>query len=81
MIFRPGPVVLTTRTHWKQELTPVVNTLMTSRGHSLMSVRFRAKSPHLTATVALETLSDQQAGAGFLDAVRELAVGASARQS
>jgi len=81
MISRPGPVVLTTRTHWNQELTPVVNTLMTSRGHSLMSVRFRSKSPHLTATVALETLSDQKAGAGFLDAVRELAVGASARQS
>jgi hypothetical protein len=79
-ISRPGPVVLTTRTHWKQELTPVVNTLMTSRGHSLMSVRFRSKSPHLTATVALETVSDQQAGAEFLDAVRELAVGASARQ-
>jgi hypothetical protein len=79
-ISRPGPVVLTTRTQWNQELTPVVNTLMTSRGHSLMSVRFRSKSPHLTATIALETLSDQQAGAEFLDAVRELAVGASARQ-
>jgi len=81
VISRPGPIVLTTRTQWKQELTPVVNTLMTSRGHSLISVRFRSKSPHLTATVALDTLSDQQAGAGFLDVVRELAAGASARQS
>jgi len=81
IISRPGPVVLTTRTHWTQELTPVVNTLMTSRGHSLISVRFRSKSPHLTATVALENLSDQRAGAGFLEMVRELAVGASARQS
>ena len=81
IISRPGPVVLTTRTHWNQELTPVVNTLMTTRGHSLLSVRFRSKSPHLTATVALESLSDPQAGAGFLDVVRELAAGASTRQS
>jgi hypothetical protein len=81
IISRPGPVVLTTRTHWNQELTPVVNTLMTSRGHNLISVRFRSKSPHLTATVALDSLSDPQAGAGFLDVVRELAAGASTRQS
>jgi len=81
IISRPGPVVLTTRTHWNQELTPVVNTLMTTRGHSLLSVRFRSKSPHLTATVALESLSDPQAGAGFLDVVRELAVGASTPKS
>ncbi len=77
MISRPGPVVLTTRTHWNQELTPVVNTLMTSRGHNLISVRFRSKSPHLTATVALDSLSNPQAGVGFLDVVRELAAGAS----
>ena len=81
IISRPGPVVLTTRTHWNQELTPVVNTLMTSRGHNLINVRFRSKSPHLTATVALDSLSDPQAGAGFLDVVRELAAGASTPQS
>jgi hypothetical protein len=79
-VSRPGPVVLTTRTHWNQELTPVVNTLMTSRGHSLLSVRFRSKSPHLSATVALQDLSDQQSGVGFLEVVRELAAGASAPQ-
>ena len=77
LLSRPGPVILTTRTHWNQELTPVVNTLMTSRGHNLISVRFRSKSPHLTATVALETLSDRQASAGFLDVLRDLAAGAS----
>jgi hypothetical protein len=79
-ISRPGPVILTTRTQWNQELTPVINTLMTARGHSLISVRFRPKSPHLVATVALETLSDQQASAGFLDVVRDLAAGASTHQ-
>jgi len=77
-ISRPGPVVLTTRTHWAQELTPVVNTLMTTRGHSLISVRFRPQSPHLAATVALESLSDPQAATAFLGVLRDLAAGASA---
>ena len=77
MIVRPGPVVLTTCTEWKQELPPVINTLMTSRGHNLVSVRFRPESPHLAATIDLEALSDEKAAAGFLGVLRDLAVGAS----
>jgi hypothetical protein len=76
-IVHPGPVVLTTRTQWTHELPPVVNTLMTSRGHSLLTVRFRPQSPHLAATVALESLSDADAASGFLNVVRDLAAGAS----
>ena len=72
-VSRPGPVVLTTRTQWSQELTPVVNTLMTSRGHNLLSVRFRHDSPHLSATIDLEALSDEQAATSFLNVLRELA--------
>jgi hypothetical protein len=79
MISRPAPVVLTTRANWNQELTPVVNTLMTAGGHNLISVRFRPDSPHLSATVALESLANQQASAGFLEVVRELAAGVTAR--
>ncbi|HZR59254.1 MAG TPA: hypothetical protein VFA74_20475 [Terriglobales bacterium] len=76
-ISRPGPVVLTTRTGWTQELTPVVNTLMTSRGHNLITVRFRPQSPQLTATIPLDSFSDEQTAASFLSVVRELATGAS----
>jgi len=76
-ISRPGPVVFTTRPQWTQELPPVVHTFMTSRGHSLLNVRFRPESPHLTATLALEALSDEQAAAGFLTVLRDLAAGAS----
>lgn len=79
-VSRPGPVVLTTRTRWTQELSPVVNTLMTSRGHNLISVRFRSESPHLAATVPLEALSDEQAAAGFLSVLRELAGASASRQ-
>ena len=77
-ISRPGPVVLTTRTEWTHELTPVVNTLMTSRGHNLLTVRFRPDSPNLAATIALDALSDEETTAAFLSVLRELAAGSSA---
>ena len=76
-VSRPGPVVLTTRSQWTHELTPVVNTLMTSRGHNLLSVRLRPDSPHLAATIALEALSGEEGATSFLSVVRELAAGAS----
>jgi len=77
-ISRPGPVVLTTRTEWTHELTPVVNTLMTSRGHNLLSVRFRPDSPNIAATIALDALSDEETTAAFLGVLRDLAAGSSA---
>ena len=76
-VVTPGPVVLTSSTQWTREIPPVINALMTSRGHSLMSVRFRPESPHLAATIDLEALSNQQAAAGFLGVLRDLAAGAS----
>lgn len=79
-VSRPGPVILTTRTQWAQELTPVVNTLMTSRGHNLLSVRFCRQSPHLAATIDLDTLTDEEAAIGFLGVLRELASSASAQR-
>ena len=78
ILSRPGPVVLTTRTEWTHELTPVVNTLMTSRGHNLLTVRFRPDSPHLSATIPLDALSDEETTAAFLSVLRDLAAGASA---
>lgn len=77
-VSRPGPVVLTTRTEWTHELTPVVNTLMTSRGHNLLTVRFRPDSPNLSATIPLEALSDEETTASFLSVLRDLAAGSSA---
>jgi hypothetical protein len=76
-ITRPGPIVLTTKTQWTQELTPVVNTLITSRGQDLLVVRFRTESPHLVAVVGLDALSDEQGAATFLGVMRDLAAGAS----
>lgn len=77
-ISRPSPVLLTTSTNWQRELPPIVNALMTSGGHNLMSVRFGPNSPHLAATIDLEALSGEEAAAGFLGVLRDLASGASA---
>lgn len=77
-ISRPSPVLLTTSTNWQRELPPIVNALMTSGGHNLVSVRFAPDSPHLAATIELEALAGEDAAAGFLGVLRDLASGASA---
>jgi hypothetical protein len=77
VVSRPGPIVLTTRKQWGNELAPVVNTLMSSPGHSLMSVHFRTQAPHLTATVPIETVEGEDASTAFLNVLRDLAASAS----
>jgi hypothetical protein len=79
-IYEPGPVVLTTRTHWKQDPTPELNALMAVRQQDVMQVRFNPKSPQFSATIALDALSDPGTAAGFLTTLRELAAGASAHR-
>jgi len=79
-VVRPGPVVLTTKEDWPLELPPVVNALATWRDKDFVSVRFNQRSPHFTATVALENLSDQRSAASLLGLFRELAASSSAKQ-
>ena len=78
-IYEPGPIVLTTRTHWQQDSVPELNTLMTVRQQDVLQVRFRPESPQFSATIALDALDDRTA-AGFLTTLRELAAGASAHR-
>lgn len=79
-ISRPGPVILTTKDDWPVELSPVVNALAAWRDKDFVGVRFNSKSPHFTATVALENLSDQKAATALLGLFRELAASSSAKQ-
>jgi len=79
-ITRPGPVILTTKEDWPIELSPVVNALANWRDKDFVGVRFNSTSPHFTATVALENLSDQKAAAALLGLFRELAASSSAKQ-
>jgi hypothetical protein len=79
-LYEPGPIVLTTRTHWKQDSTPELNTLMTVRQQDVLQVRFRPESPQFSATISLDALYDPKTAAGFLTTLRELAAGASAHR-
>jgi len=79
-ITRPGSVILSTKEDWPIELSPVVSALASWRDQDFVGVRFNSASPHFTATVALENLSDQKAAAALLGLFRELAASSSAKQ-
>jgi hypothetical protein len=76
-IYEPGPVILTTRTHWKQDPSAELNALMSARRQDILQVHFRPESPQFSATVRLEALSDPSTAADFVSALREIAAGAS----
>ena len=79
-VYQPGPVVLTTRTHWKEDHAPELNALMAVRERDVLQVCFCPWSPQFSATVALDALSDPDSASGFLATLRELAAGASAHR-
>ena len=79
-LYQPGPIILTTRTHWKQDPSAELNALMSARRQDILQVRFRPESPQFSATVHLEALADPDAAAGFVTALREIAAGASAHR-
>lgn len=79
-VYEPGPIILTTRTHWKQDPAAELNALMSARRQDILQVRFRPESPQFSATVKLEALSDPNAAVGFVGALREIAAGASTHQ-
>jgi len=79
-VYEPGPVILTTRTHWKKDPTAELNTLMAVRQQDVLQVRFHPESPQFSATIALDALDDPRTAAGFLTTLRELAAGASAHR-
>ena len=72
-VTRPAPVVLTTRQEWSQELNPLVSALMSSREKNFLTVKFHPRSPHFTATVDLDVLTDQKTAATLISTLRELA--------
>jgi len=79
-LYQPGPIILTTRTHWKQDPSAELNALMSVRRQNILQVHFRPESPQFSATVPLESLADPNAAAGFVSALREIASGASAHR-
>jgi hypothetical protein len=79
-ICQPGPIILTTRTHWKDDPTSELNALMSARQQDILQVRFGPDSPQFSVTLNLDALTDTESAAGFLNALRELAAGAKAHR-
>lgn len=79
-VYEPGPVVLTTRTHWKEDPSAELNALLAVRQQEVLQVRFRPESPQFSATIRLDALDDPRTAASFLTTLRELAAGASAHR-
>jgi len=79
-LYQPGPIVLTTRTHWKQDPSAELNALMSARRQDILQVHFRPESPQFSATVDLDALADPDAAAGLVSTLREIAAGASAHR-
>jgi len=79
-VYEPGPVILTTRTHWKEDPSAELNALMSVRHQEVLQVRFRPESPQFSATIRLDALDDPRTAANFLSTLRELAAGASAHR-
>lgn len=69
-----GPLVLTTRRDWQREITAMIDALVASRDSDFLTVSFRRSSPHLSATVPLDSLAPQSSsGNKVFHILRELA--------
>jgi hypothetical protein len=79
VLVRTGPMVLTTRGDWQQDLTNMMSGLLASRDCNFERVEFHRHSPHFSATLPLKSLDLNGDGAAQLfEALHELATGASA---
>jgi hypothetical protein len=76
---RVTPLIMTSRQSWHAEVTSMMNALLACRDREFLSLGFSRRSPHFSATVALESISPEEgAGSNVFDMLRELAAGASA---
>ena len=56
-IYEPGPVILTTRTHWKKDPSAELNALMSARRQDILQVHFRPESPAVFCHCAIGIVS------------------------
>jgi len=78
---RVGPFVLTSRPDWQRDIKTMMDAIAASRDCNFMQVKFRRASPHFTAMVPLAAVmpeSNDSAEVGIVDALKDLAAGASA---
>jgi hypothetical protein len=74
---RTQPFMITTRTEWQQELSPMMDALIASRDRDFLNISYSKQSPHFSATLPLEAIAPDAATCSeFFDVLRELAGGA-----
>jgi hypothetical protein len=73
VIHRSGPMVLTTREDWDAEQNPVLTALLVARQSEFTDVALQPQSPHLTATLPVDTLTDYASALQVFEKLRELA--------
>ena len=73
------PLIMTSRPCWQPDVATMMNALLSCRHREVVDLSFRRKSPHFSATIALDCISPEgRGGSNLLDTLRELAAGASA---
>jgi len=74
-----GPFVISTRMNWQKEITSAMMSLTSTNNREFMSISFRRRSPHFSATMPLESISPTSPTRSYMfDSVRELAANSSA---
>ena len=69
-----GPFVVTTRNDWQRDITGMLGALVASRDCDFLSVTYRKTSPHLSATLPLESIAvESECDAQLFEVLRELA--------
>jgi hypothetical protein len=73
VIHRSGSMVLTTCEDWDAEHNPVLTALLVARQSEFTDVALKPQSPHLTATLPVDALTDYASALQVFEKLRELA--------
>ena len=73
VIHRSAPMVLTTCEDWEAEQNPVLTALLMARQSEFTDVALKPQSPHLTATLPVDALTDYASALQVFEKLRELA--------
>lgn len=75
---RLGPMVITTRRDWQNDILNMMDALAASRHYDFLKIAYRKRAPHFSATVALQAIEpDALAEVNVFDVLRELAMSSS----
>ncbi len=68
-----GPVVISTRENWNQDIGHMLEALLATRSRDFLHLAIRKKAPHFLACAPLQSLRPDGHGAAMFDVLHELA--------